>query len=147
ELGHLALDGIDAEAVDLPADIDGAVIHGIAEVLAGVAEDDHAAALHHEAAEGAGASADDDRAALLIDADPRADIALADEIAAADRGPERGAGVLLDAHGARQHVLGAGPADAALDLDVRPVDQAATEIPEAAVDDEMEPVEDADGDA
>src|SRR5262245_10556840 len=54
EIGHLAGHGVDAEPLDLAADIDRAVIHRIAEVLAGIAQDDHAAALHHEAAEGAG---------------------------------------------------------------------------------------------
>ena len=147
EVGHLALDGVDAEAVDLAADVDGAVIHGVAEVLAGVAENDHASALHHEAAEGAGAAADDDGAALLVDAHASADIALADEVAAAEGGAEGGAGVLLDDHRARQHVLGAGPADAALDHDVGAVDQAAAEIAEAALDAQVEAVEDADGDA
>src|SRR5688500_1794459 len=123
EVGHLALDRVDAEAGDLAADIDRAVIHGIAEVLAGVAQDDHAAALPHEAAAGAGAPADQDGAALLVDADAGADIALAHQVAAADRGAEGGAGVLLDDHAAAQHVLCARPADAAGDVDVRPVDQ------------------------
>ena len=38
----------------------------------------------------------EDGAALLVDADARADIALAHQIAAADRGAEGRAGVLLD---------------------------------------------------
>src|SRR5262245_27348957 len=147
EVGHLAFDRIDAEPGDLAADIDGAVIHGIAEVLAGIAQDDHAPALHHEAAERAGAPADQDGAALLVDADARADIALADQVAAADRGAEGRAGVLLDHHLAREHVLRAGPADAAGDGDVRPVDQAAAEITEAALDVQVEPLQQADRDA
>src|SRR5688572_4744794 len=147
EVGHLALDRVDAEAGDLAADIDRAVIHGIAEVLAGVTQDDHAAALHHEAAEGAGAPADQDGAALLVDADAGADIALAHQVAAADRGAEGGAGVLLDDHAAAQHVLRARPADAAGDVDVRPVDQAAAEIAQAALDVQVEPLQQADRDA
>ena len=144
EVGHLGPDRVDAEARRLAADIDRAVVHRIAEILAGVAADHHAAALHHEAGEGAGVAADDDRAALLVDAGARADIAVADEVAAADRRAELRAGVLLDQDGAGQHVLGAGPADAALDPHVRPVDQAAAEIAERAFDEEVQPVEDAD---
>ena len=88
EIGHLAAHRVDAEARRLAADIDRAVIHGIAEILAGIAADHHAAALHHEAGEGAGLAADDDGAALHVDAGARADIALADEVAAA-RSPRR----------------------------------------------------------
>ena len=145
ELGHLAGYRIDAQPIDLAADVDRAVVHRIAQVLAGIAQDHHAPALHHEAAERAGAAADDDRAALHVDADARADIALADEIAAAHRGAESRARVLLDHHRPGEHVLGARPADTALDVDVGPVDQAAAEIAEAPFDGEVEAVEDADG--
>src|SRR6185436_16202397 len=137
----------DAEVGDLAADIDRAVIHGVAEILAGVAQDDHAPARHHEAAESAGAAADQDGAALLVDADARADIALAHQVAAADRGAEGGAGVLLDHDPAGEHVLRARPADAAGDRDVRPVDQSAAEIAEAALDVQVEPLQEADRDA
>ena len=68
----LGLDAVDTEARNLAADVNSAVVHRIAEIVAGVAEDDHATALHHEAGEGADAAADDDRAALLVDADTRA---------------------------------------------------------------------------
>ncbi len=137
---------IDAEARRLAADIDRAVIHGIAEILAGIAADHHAPALHHEAGEGAGIAADDDGAALHVDAGARADIALADQVAAADRRAELRAGVLLDQDGAAHHVLGAGPADPAGDAHIGAVDQAEAEIAERAVDDQIEPVEDADRD-
>src|SRR5262249_44900429 len=137
EIGHRAPHGVDAEALRLAADEDRAVIHGIAEILAGVAADHHAPALHHEAGEGAGIAADDDRSALLVDARAGADIAAADEIAAADGGAELGAGVLLDQDGPAHHVLGARPADPAGDAHIRPVDQAAAEIAERAVDDEI----------
>ena len=79
-------------------------------------------------------AADDDRAALLVDAGAGADVALAHEIAAAQGRAERRAGVLLDDDRAGQHVLGARPADAALDADVRTVDQAAAEVAEAALE-------------
>src|SRR5215469_8608332 len=145
EIGYLARHRIDAEALDFAADIDGAVIHGIAEILAGIPQYDHAAALHHEAAEGSRPAADDDGAALHVDAHAGTDIAHADEIAPAHGGAEGGARVLLDHHGPRHHVLCAGPADAALYADVRPVDQAAAEIAEAALDMEVQAVQDADG--
>ena len=60
------------------------------------------------------------------------------------RRAELRAGILLDEDGAGQHVLAAGPADAALDPDIRPVEQAAGEIAAGALDIEIEPVEDAD---
>src|SRR5512134_105103 len=146
ELGHGAPHRIDTEALRLAGDIDRAVIHGVAEIFAGIAADHHAPALHHEAGEGAGIAADDDGAPLHVDAGARADIAAADEIAAADGGAELRAGILLDQDGSAHHVLGAGPADASRDPHIRSVDQAAAEIAERAVDDEIEPVQDADRD-
>src|SRR5215471_2904076 len=144
EVGHLRGYRVHAEACDLAADVDRAVVHGVAEILAGIPQDHHAPALHHEAAEGAGAATDDDRAALHVDTDPRADIPLADEISAAHGRTEGRARVLLDHHGSRHHVLGARPADAALDVNVRPVDEAAAEVTEASVDRQVEAIENAD---
>ena len=74
----------------------------------------------------------------------RADVALADQIAAADRRAEGRAGVLLDHHGPSHHVLGAGPADPAADAHVGPVDQAAAEVAQAALEVELQAVQDAD---
>src|SRR5262245_6931494 len=146
EIGGRAPHGIDAEALWFAGDEDRAVIHGIAEILPGIAADHHPPALHHEAGEGAGVAADDDRSAFLVDARTRADIAAADEIAAADGGAELRAGVLLNQDRPAHHVFGARPADPARDPHIRPVDQAAAEIAERAVDDEIEPVQDADRD-
>src|SRR5208283_1041318 len=144
EVGHLGRYGIDAEPINLAADINRAVVHGVAQVLAGVAEDDHASTLHHEAAERARPAAHDDRASLHVDTDARADIALADEVAAAQGGAEGRARVLLDQHRPGEHVLGARPADAALDVDIRSVDQSTAEIAEASLDGQVQAVEDAD---
>src|SRR5690606_26285996 len=119
---------------------------GIAEVLARIAADHHAAALHHEPREGSGITADDDGAALHVDAGPRADGSLADKIAAAQCGAEGGTGVLLDNHRAGQHVLGAGPADPPGNPHVRPVDEPDAEVPERTIDDEVQAVQDADAD-
>src|SRR4029453_14707033 len=83
EIGHGPPYRIDAEARRRPGNIDRAVIHGVAEILAGVAADHHAPALHHEAGEGAGIAADADISAFLVDPRARADIAAADEIATA----------------------------------------------------------------
>src|SRR5262245_4700245 len=58
EIGDRAPHGIDAEALRLAGDIDRAVIHGIAEILPGIAADHHPPALHHEAGESAGIAAD-----------------------------------------------------------------------------------------
>src|ERR1700742_4529249 len=82
----LALHAIDAEGLDLPADVDGAVIHGVAQAGAGVAADDLAAALHHEACHRARTTQGDDGAALLVDAGAGAHLALDDQVTAADGG-------------------------------------------------------------
>src|SRR5262245_23815736 len=146
EISDRAPHGIDAEALRLAGDIDRAVIHGIAEILPGIAADHHPPALHHAAGDGPGIAADDDRSAFLVDARARADIAAADEIAAADGGAELRARVLLDQDRPAHHILGARPADPARDPHIRPVAQAAAEIAERAVDDEIESVQDPDRD-
>src|ERR1700761_7804695 len=64
----LAFDAVDAQRLDLAADVDGAVIHRVAQAGARVAADDLAAALHHEPGHGPGAAQGDDGAALLVDA-------------------------------------------------------------------------------
>src|SRR6266478_5891824 len=144
EVGHLRRYGIDAQARDLAADIDRAVVHGVAQVLAGIAQDHHPSTLHHEAAEGAGPAADDDRAALHVNAYASPYISLAHQVSATHGGAEGRARVLLDHDRPRQHVLGARPADAALDADVWSVDQPTAEIAEAPFDDQVEAVENAD---
>ena len=68
---------------------------------------------------------DDDRAALLVDPGAGADLALDDEVAAAQRGAGQRARVALDHDDAGHHVLARRPADAAVDLDLGPVDDAA----------------------
>src|SRR5271169_129889 len=141
EVSHLGWYGIDAESIDSSADVNRAVVHRVAQVLAGIAKDDHASALHHEAAESAGPAAGDDRAALHVDTHAGAHIALTDEVATAERRAEGRARVLLDHHRSGEHVLGARPADAACDVDVRSVDQAAAEIAETAFDGQFEAVE------
>src|SRR6188508_624383 len=146
DISHGAPHRIDAEARGLAGDIDRAVIHGIAKILASVAADNHAAPLHHEAGEGAGVAADDDGATFHVDAGARADIALAHEVAAADGRAELRAGVLLDEDGAAHHVLGTRPADPARDAHVGAVDEAQAEIAERAIDDEIEAIKDTDGD-
>src|ERR1700730_12859352 len=67
KVGHFSVHRVDAERFDVAADIDDPVIHGIAEILAGVAEDHHASTLHHEAAKCAGPPAGNDGAALHVD--------------------------------------------------------------------------------
>src|SRR3954468_11854166 len=143
-VGPLARHAIDAERLDLAADVDGPVVHRVAEAGADVAEDDLAAALHPEAGHRPGAPADDDRPALLIDARAGADAAVDDEVAAADRGPGERAGVAVDDDDARHHVLARRPADAALDVDLGPVDQPAAEVAERAVERDPAAREDAD---
>ncbi len=130
----LAGHAVDAERLDLAADVDRPVVHRVAEPGADVAADDLAAALHHEAGHRAGVAADDDRAALLVDARAGADAALHDEVAAADRRARQRAGVAVDHDDAGHHVLARRPADAARDVDLGPVDEAAAEVAEAALE-------------
>src|ERR1700742_5071219 len=70
-VGPLALDAVDAQRLDLAADVDRPVVHGVAQAGAGVAADDLAAALHHEPGHRPGAAQRDDRAALLVDSGAR----------------------------------------------------------------------------
>src|ERR687885_25727 len=133
-VGPLAGHAVDAERLDLAADVDRAVVHRVAEARADVAEDDLAAALHHEAGHRAGALADDDRAALLVDARAGADPAADDEVAAAHRRAGQRARVAVDVDDAGHHVLAGRPAHPALDPDLRAVDQPAAEVAQTAVE-------------
>src|SRR5262245_53673989 len=110
---QLRLDAVDAEAGDLAGDVDRAVVHGVAEALAGVAEDDLPAALHHEPGQQPGVAADQDGAALLVDAGPGADVTPDDEVAAAQGRAGQRPGVALDHHHAGHHVLAGRPPDPA----------------------------------
>ena len=93
-----------------------------------------------------GAAADDDRAALLVDAGPGADVTTDHQVAAAEGGTGQRARVLVDHDHAGHHVLGHRPPDAAGDPDLRPVDQAAAEVAEAALDSDPAAGENANGD-
>ena len=143
-VGPLAGHAVDAERLDLAADVDRPVVHRVAEPGADVAEEDHPAALHHEAGHRAGAAEHDDRAALLVDAGARADLALDHEVAAADRGTRQRARVPVDDDDPRHHVLADRPAHAPLDVDLGPVDQAEAEVAERAVEGEPAAREDPD---
>src|SRR6266699_927957 len=57
--GQLGLDAVDAKRSDLAADVDRAVVHGVAEPAAHVPADDLAAALQHEPSHHARVAADD----------------------------------------------------------------------------------------
>src|SRR6202012_646109 len=135
---------IDAERPCLAAEINRAVVHGVAEILAGVAKDHHPTALHHETGERSGVAADDDGAAFLIDSSARADRPLADQVAAAQRGAELRSGIFFDDNCASHHVLAAGPADAPLDGYVRTIEQAAGKIAARPLNMQVETMQDAD---
>src|SRR6266516_2969469 len=143
---QLRLDAVDAERLDRAADIDGPVVHRVAEAGAGVAADDLAAALQHEAGQQAGVAADDDGAALLVDAGAGTDVAAHHQVAAAQGRARQGTGVLVDQHHAGHHVLRHRPADPAGDLHLRAVDQADTEVAEAALEADPAALQDADAD-
>src|SRR5207248_4150581 len=145
-VGPLARHAVDAERLDLSADVDDPVVHGVAQPGADVAADHLPAALHHEPVHRAGAPERDDGAALLVDAAAGADPALHHDIAAAQRSTGQGAGVAVDDDDARHHVLAGRPADAAGDVHLGPVDQAAAEIAEAALERDPAAGEDADAD-
>src|ERR1700712_943738 len=140
----LARHAVDAERLDLAADVDDPVVHGVAETRARVAADDLAAALHHEAGVGADRSHREDQPALLVDARACARAALDDQVAAADRGARERAGIAVDDDDARHHVLARRPADAARDVDLGAVDQAAGVVAEAALERDLAALQDAD---
>src|SRR5215470_8820986 len=143
--GQLRLDAVHAERSDLAADVDRAVIHRVAQAAAHVAADDLPATLQHEPGHRARVAADDDRAALLVDAGAGTDVAADHDIAAAQRRAGQRAGVLVDDDHARHHVLGHRPADPPPHVDLRPVDEPAAEVAEAAVDGDPAAGQDAHG--
>src|SRR6185295_14439024 len=57
-----------------------------------------------------------------------------DQVAASNRRPGQRTGVGLDRHDTRHHVLAGRPADTALDVNLRAVDETAAEVAEAAVE-------------
>src|ERR1700751_4831030 len=75
-VGPLALHAVDTKRLDLPGDVDGAVVHRVAEPGSDVAADDLTAALHHEPGHRAGVAERNDRPALLVDPGAGADAAL-----------------------------------------------------------------------
>src|SRR4029079_17870101 len=111
-----------------------------------VAAEDLAAALHHEAGHRTRIAHDDDRPALLVDPGARAHLPLDDEVAAAKRGPRQRARVPLDHDHSGHQSLAVLPDSAAVDLDLGPVDEAAPEVAERAVEGDLAPGEDADAD-
>src|SRR5216683_6513121 len=143
---QLCLDAVHAQRGDLPAHIDRAVVHRVAQPAAHVAADDLPAALEHEPRHHARVAADEDGAALLVDARPGPDIAADHHVAAAQRRAGQRPCVLVDEDHAGHHVLGSRPADPAGDVNLRPVDQAAPEVAEAALDADLAAGEDADRD-
>src|SRR6185369_6327929 len=104
------------------------------EPRADVAEDDLAAALHHETGHRRRVPEHDDRASLLVDPRAGADVALDDEAAAPQRRSGERTGVALHHDHAGHHVLGDRPPHSSGDLDLGAVDQAATEVAEAALE-------------
>src|SRR6266480_4545100 len=84
--GELRLDAVNPEGGDLAADVDRAVIHGVAEPAAHVPADNLPPALQHESRHGPRVAAHDDRAALLVDAGACPHVAPDHQVAAAQRG-------------------------------------------------------------
>src|SRR5579859_2060753 len=132
--GQLGLDAVHPERGDLAADVDRAVVHGVAQAAAHVAADDLPAALEHEPGHHAGVSAHDDGAALLVDAGAGAHVTADHHVAAAQRGAGQRARVLVHDEDPGHHVLGHRPADPSGDVDLGPVDETAAEVAEAALD-------------
>src|SRR5450755_1988663 len=133
-IGPFAGNAVDPKRLHGSRDVDRAVVHRVAEAGPDVAADDLAAALHHEAGHRPGGPEHDDRPPLLIDPGARADLALDDHVAAAQRGAQQRSGVAVDRHDAGHHVLARGPADAAGDQHLRAVDDPAGEVAEAALE-------------
>src|SRR5439155_27188483 len=129
---------------DLAGDVDRAVVHRVAEPGADVAAENLPAALHHESRHRAGTPEHDDRAAFLVDPGARADHAPDEQVAAAHRSSCQRTRIRVDDDDAGHHVLARRPADAALDVDLRAVDQTAAEVAEAPVEGDLAAREDAD---
>ena len=97
---------IGAERADLAAHVDHRLVQRIAEPLARVAADDHAARLRHERREAADVAADDDVRALQRDAAAQPGIAANDQQPAVRRGAGAAAREAAHLDRARHHVLG-----------------------------------------
>ena len=83
---------------------------------------------------------------FMVDTGTAAHVALAHEVAAANRRAEGGSRVLLDDHGAGHHVLRTGPSDPAGDAHVGAVDEPDAEVAEAALEVELQAIQDPDAD-
>src|SRR5918999_711312 len=140
----LPRDAVDPERLDLPRDVDPPVVHGVAQAGTHVPAEDLPAALHHEAGHRAGVPEGDDRPALLVDPAAGAHPALDQQATASQGGSGQRAGVPVDDHDAGHHVLARGPADSAGDVDLGPVDQAAAEVAERALEGDATAREDPD---
>ena len=141
-LGHLLLDAIGAQALDLAADVDLRLIDRIPQALPGIAADDEAAGLGHEGAEMADRAADHDIHALHRDAAAGRGIALDDEQPAMGGGAGRLAGIAFDPDRAGHHVLRHADAAMAVDDDARLLVHAGAVIADMAVDLDLDgPVE------
>src|SRR5688572_31354547 len=130
----LAGHAVDAERPDLACDVDGPVVHRVAQPRADAAAEDLPTPLHHEAGHGRRVPEDDDGAALLVDAGARADPTLDHDVATAQRRRGQRSRVAVDHDDPRHHVLAGRPSDAPGDVDLGAVDQSAPEVAEAPLE-------------
>jgi hypothetical protein len=133
-LGKVGLLRVGAERHHLPADVDRAAGHVLADLLAGVAQYHQAPAVHHVAGHEVGVAGAAERALLHHLAGPGADVPVHDDLGAADCHARDGARVSPHDDGAAEHVVGETPADVAVDLEARPVGEACAEVAGRAVD-------------
>ena len=126
--GRLHLLGIGAQRLHLAADENIAGRHVLADLLAGITQDDDAPAIHHVAGHEIGVAGAAQRTRLHHLARARSHIALHHDLGAADRDTGDGAGIAADDDRALVHIVRQAPAGIAVDLEIRAVGQAGAEI-------------------
>ena len=83
QFAHLGRYGVDAQRLNLTADVNSSIVHRVAQVLAGMAQHDNAASLHHETRECTGTAPNDNGAALHVNSGPPAHITPTYQVASA----------------------------------------------------------------
>ena len=134
---------IGAQRLDFTADIDAAAGHILAKTFPGVAEDDDAATVHHVAGHEICIAPAKQGALLHHLAGTRTDIALDDDVGAANSDGRDGTGVAIDDNGALIHVVADAPADVAVDGEIRTIREPGAEVTGGTVDADIDRVDEA----
>ncbi len=130
---ELDLLGVGAEPDDSPADVDRAAVDVLADLLARVAADDEPAAVHHVTGHEVRVARAAERPGLHHLAGAGAEVAVHDDVRAADRNARDRACVAPHDHRALVHVVGEAPAHVSLYLEPRQIGEARAEVARRAV--------------